>query len=87
MSVEEDKETRKMGTLSRVALQAPWVESAVTKQQGIMGNSGECTVDNRAKKEKPAMSVELLMSREKFGFHLGLNTGCILTRFKTCESL
>jgi hypothetical protein len=40
-------------------------------------------MDNKVKKEKPGMSVELLMSREEFGFHLGLNTECILTRFKT----
>jgi hypothetical protein len=46
-----------MGTLGRTALQAPWVESAVTKQQGIMWNSGECSVDNKVKKEKPGMSV------------------------------
>jgi len=83
MSVEEDKESRKMGTLGRTAIQAPWVESAVTKQQGIMGNSRECSVDNNVKKEKPGTSVELLVSREEFGFHLGLNTQCILTRFKT----
>ena len=72
-----------MRTLGRTAMQASWVESAVTKQQGILGNSGECSVDNEVKKEKPGMSVELLMSREEFGFHLGLNTEYILTRFKT----
>lgn len=72
-----------MVTLGRTALQAPWVETALTKQQGIMGNSEECSVDNKVKKEKPGMSVEFLVSREEFGFHLGLNTECILTRFKT----
>jgi hypothetical protein len=51
------------------------VESAVKKQQGIMGN--------KVKKEKPGMPVKFLMSSEEFGFHLGLNTECILTRFKT----
>jgi hypothetical protein len=48
-----------------------------------MGNSGECSVDNKVRKEKPGMSVKLLMSVEEFGFHLGLNVECILTRFKT----
>jgi len=32
------------------------------------------------------MSVAFLMNREEFGFHLGLDTGCILTRFKTWQS-
>lgn len=40
-------------------------------------------MDNKVKKEKPGMSVEFLMNREEFGFHLGLGTECILTRFKT----
>ena len=72
-----------MGTLGRTAMQAPWVESAATKQEGIMGNSGECSLGNKVKKEKPGMSVELLISRKEFGFHLGLDTECMLTRFKT----
>jgi hypothetical protein len=48
-----------------------------------MGNSEECSVDNKVKKEKLGMSVKLLMSAEEFGFHLGLNVECILTRFKS----
>lgn len=54
------------------------VECAVTKQQGIMGNSGECFVENKMKKERSGTSVELLMSREDYGFHLELDLVCIL---------
>ena len=40
-------------------------------------------MENRVKNEKPGMSVEFVMGREESGFHLGLDTGCILTRFRT----
>jgi hypothetical protein len=59
------------------------VESAATKQQGIMGNPGEFSLYNKARRKKPGMSVELLMSPEEFGFHLVSDVECILTRFKT----
>jgi hypothetical protein len=86
MSVEADKETRKMRILGHTALHSTMSGISITKQLRIMGYSGEW-VDNKVKKENPGMSVKLLISVQAFGFHLGLNTECILTRFETRQSL